>query len=387
MTAPTYANTFNVMSEVFSKAGKVDKGKKRPRQIMADHLRQQILSGVKQAEEFLLPERQLAEQYGVSSRVVRECLAGLEAEGLVSRQQGRGTQVRPLPGKVKTRQTKNVAMIILQRMRDSSTIEFFDSLQQVFQRGGYGTTIFVSDNDPEKEVAIVNELVADQVPGIVLFTAHEATSFAHLQAAQEAGVKVALFDHFFPKLPTNFAGIDDQLGAYEATTHLLQMGCEELVFINSAIDWTTHTLRQKGFEEAVEKWRAPVPASVIKLPLFENMKEQLYELLPRHFPATGRKLGVVSWSDQGALLAIACLQAHGLSVPRDAAVIGFSDDLDSAIAPVPLTTMKIPREEIARLSAYSLLDQMRDPELAPQHVIVRSSLIIRSSCGCYQHPS
>jgi len=371
------------MSEVFLKTNKLSSGKRRSKHVMADHLRQQILSGAVQADEFLLPERQLAEQYNVSSRVVRECLAGLEAEGLISRQQGRGTIVLPIPRETQSRQSKNVAMIILQRMRDASTIEFFDALQQVFQRGGYGTTIFVSDDDPAKEAAIVNQLVADHIPGIVLFTAHESNSFEHLKAAQEAGVKVTLFDHYFPGLMTNFAGIDDRLGAYEATWHLLQMGCEELVFINSAVDWSTHTLRQEGFEQAVEKWHTPVPTSILKVPLFHLMKEHLFENLPKCLSSSGRKLGVVCWSDQAALLAITCLEAQGFSVPRDAAVIGFSDDIESALAPVPLTTMKIPREEIARLSAYLLLDQMRNPDLAPQHLKVLPHMVIRASCGCY----
>lgn len=372
------------MSEVILKSNPLSRGKRRGKHVMMDHLRQQILSGAVQADEFLLPERQLAEQYGVSSRVVRECLAGLEAEGLISRQQGRGTIVRPLPREAMSpRTSKNVAMIILQRMRDASTLEFFDALQQVFQRGGYGTTIYVSDDDPEKEVAIVKQLVEERVPGIILFTAHEASSFEHIKAAQEAGIKVTLFDHYFPNLETNFAGIDDRLGAYEATSHLLQMNCEEMIFVGPSLDWSTHTLRQQGFEEAMQKWPVPVKSSVLKVPLFSGMKTHLDDHLPAMLPPAGRKVGVVCWSDQAALHTIDLLRARGWSVPENAAVIGFSDDAEAARAPVPLTTMKIPREEIARLSAYILLDQMRDPSLSPQHLKVLPHLVIRSSCGCY----
>lgn len=372
------------MSEVILKSTPLSRGKRRGKHVMMDHLRQQILSGAVQADEFLLPERQLAEQYSVSSRVVRECLAGLEAEGLISRQQGRGTIVLPLPRDAMTpRTSKNVAMIILQRMKDASTLEFFDALQQVFQRGGYGTTIYVSDDNPEKEVAIVKQLVEERVPGIILFTAHEASSYEHIKAAQEAGIKVTLFDHYFPKLETNFAGIDDRLGAYEATWHLLQMKCEEMIFINPSLDWSTHTLRQQGFEEAMQKWPNPVKASILHVPLFEGMKTHLDEHLPPLLPPVGRKVGVVCWSDQAALHSIRLLRAIGRSVPEDAAVIGFSDDAESALGPVPLTTMKIPREEIARLSAYILLDQMRDPGLAPQHLKVLPHMVIRSSCGCH----
>ncbi len=358
--------------------------KRRAQDELANELRTQIQSGNLKAGDFLLPERQLAERYSVSSRVVRESLATLEAEGLISREQGRGTIVLGKRSSQAGVSQKNIAVIFLKRIRDTSSIEFFDTLQQTFQRAGYGTTVLVSDHDPEKEAEIVRQVVRDGVSGIVLFSAHPSDSFAHLKEAQDAGVKVTLFDHFFPGLETNFAGIDDRLGAFEATSHLLHLGCEQMLFINSSVDWTTHSLRRKGFEDAMAKLAPGMPFKVLDIPSFDEMQEYLEAEIPQFLPTNGQKLGVVSWWDQAALHAITCLQANGLSVPRDAAVIGFADDLDSAIASVPLTTMKIPREEIARLSAYLLLDQLRDPQLVPQHVVLRPHLIIRESCGCYQ---
>ncbi len=362
--------------------------KGHPQEVMADDLRRQIRDGVLKVGDYLLPERQLAGRYGVSSRVVRGALTILQAEGLISRRQGRGTEVLPLAGQVASRKNKNIAVIFLQRIRDSIMVEFFDSLQQTLQRGGYGSTLYVSGNDPEKETAIVNQLMEEGVPGMVLFTVHEANSFAHLKAAQDAGVKVALFDHYFPELPTNFVGINDRVGAYEATSHLIQLGCEELVFINSLNDWSTHTLRQRGFEDAVTKLGPRIPSRTMKVPMFKQMKEHIHEALSFCLPSIrGKKIGVLAWNNHAALHAMDCLQSHGLSVPGDAAVVGFADDLDSALASIPLTTVEIPREETARLCGYLILDQMRDPQLPVQHIELRPHLIIRESCGCYSRKS
>ncbi len=356
---------------------------------MTRELRHRITSGELKAGDHLLPERQLAQHYGVSTTVVRESLARLEAEGLISREQGRGTIVQPLaaPAVEAGRRQKNVAVIFLQRMRDAATIEFFDSLQQTFQRGGYGTTIFISDDDPEKETAIVNQLVAEGVPGIVLFTSHDSGSFAHLQAAQEAGVKVVLFDHYFPGLRTNFVGINDRLAAFEATAHLIGLGCEELICVTSSRPWTTHSIRAQGFEDAARKLAPVLPRRVIEVPMFDELPRHLREEFAPILAQGRRKLGILVWNDHAALETMAVLDESGWNVPQEAAVIGFADEQEASLGNIPLTTMQIPRDQIGRLSAYLLLDQMREPGCQPEHLALSARLVIRQSCGCYSFPA
>ncbi len=357
---------------------------------LVDDIRRQIQDGVLQAGSYVLPERELARKYKVSSRAVREGLARLEAEGLICRQQGRGTIVQRRETKTETSKLKNVVVIFQGPVRDTSTAEYFDGLQQAFQREGYGTTLYVTEGLPEKETRIVEQLAAAGVPGLVLFSSHPATSFAHLQAAQQAGTKIVLFDHDFPGFQTNFVGIDDRAGGYEAAGHLIRLGCQELLFINSEQDWTTHTLRQQGFEMAAAKLGNGIPARVLTLPAFKNsaaFRADLRRELPPLLKLMQRRLGVVAWNDPAALQAIDCLRDEGWSVPTDAAVVGFANELEGAIAGIPLTTMDSPREEIAQQAAHLMVDQLREPNREPQQIRLKSRLIIRESCGAYPSPA
>lgn len=348
-------------------------------------LRQLIHNGVLKVDNYLLPERELAKKYAVSSRAVREGLARLEAEGLIRRHQGRGTvvlgkHVTPHPSK-----HKNVAVIFQGRVRDSSTAEEFDSLQQVLQGEGYGTTLYVADGVPEKEAQIVQQLAAEGVPGMVLYSCHPSNSYAHLKAAEDAGTKIVVFDHDFPELDCNFVGIDDELAAFEATEHLIRLGCRELIFINSERAWTTHQLRERGFLSAATKW-GDVAHRVIRLPnrhTPEELGECLDEELSRELKSLRPRVGVIAWWDEMALRAIKVLQASGWSVPNDAGVVGFANDRSGEIAEIPLTTLAFPREEIARLAAMALVNQMRSPNRPGQRVRLKAKMIIRESCGTY----
>jgi DNA-binding LacI/PurR family transcriptional regulator len=364
--------------------------KQRAHDALVEEIRRQIQDGVLRADDYLLPERELAGKYRVSTRAVREGLARLETEGMIRRHQGRGTMVLRRETKPETAKLKNVAVIYQGRVRDTSTAEDFDSLQQAFQHEGYGTTLYVADYSPEKETQIVERLADEGVPGLVLYSAHPSTRCTHLRAAQQAGMKIVLFDHDFPELDCNFVGIDDQLAAYEATEHLIRLDCRELVLISSERDWTTQALRQRGFEEAAIAWGAGLPRRILRLPASakicqqgESIRQQLLPLLS----AMQRPLGVVVYWDEIALEAIRCLRDAGWSVPDDAAVVGFANDLNGALAEVPLTTMAIPREEVARLAAMLLINQMRDPTRPPQKIRLKSRLIIRESCGTYRQRS
>jgi len=366
--------------------------KQRVHDDMVQDIRRQIEGGMLTADNYLLPERELAKKYQVSSRAVREGLAKLEVEGLIRRHQGRGTVV--LAREVVTAVSqpisaaKNIAVIFQGRVRDTSTAEEFDCLQQAFQNEGYGTALYVADGDPEKETRIVQRLVSEGVPGMVLYSSHPRTSYSHLKAAEDAGMKVVVFDHDFPELNCNFVGIDDQLAAYEATEHLIRLGCRELLFINSERDWTTHILRERGFDQAAAKCGGHLPKRVIRLPNCETpaqLGSRLRDELAANLGSMQRPLGIVVWWDEMALSAISCLRDAGWSVPSDAAVIGFANDLSGEVADIPLTTMAIPREEIARLAAATLVSQMRDSSRPSQRIRLKARLIIRESCGTYRN--
>jgi LacI family transcriptional regulator len=237
-----------------------------------------------------------------------------------------------------------------------------------------------------KEAEIVGRLVKEGVSGVVLYSTHPSDSDAHLRAARASGMKIVVFDHDFPQVDCNFLGIDDHLAAFEATEHLIRLGCRELLFINSERNWTTHVLRERGFIEAASKFASHAPRAVVRLPNCatpEQLGECLREKLSASLSGMKRPLGVVAWWDAMALAAMNCLREAGWSIPNDAKVIGFSNDLSGEVAEVPLTTMDIPRGEIARLAASALISQMRDPARKSQRIRLKARLIIRESCGTY----
>jgi DNA-binding LacI/PurR family transcriptional regulator len=355
--------------------------KQRARDGLVDDVRRQIRQGLLRADQYLMSVEDLAKKYAVSSRSVREGLAHLEAEGLVRSERGKGTVVLPLK-EPEVQKSKYVAVLLQGRVRDSSTAEELDGFQQSIQRAGFATLLCVADGSPERETAIVNRLVAEGIQGLVLYSAHPRTSYSHLQAALNAGMKIVVYDHDFPELDINFVGIDDRLAAREATEHLVRRGCRELLLINTERDWTTSALREQGFEDAT----AGLPRRTIRLSHTQTPavnREELQRALSSLLLTAQRPLGIFAWWDEIALWAIDFLRQAGWSVPEDAKVVGIGNDASGELAEVPLTTMEVPRDQMTWSASTLLCDQMRGPDRPCERIHLKARMIIRESCGTY----
>ena len=73
------------------------------------------------------------------------------------------------------------------------------------------------------------------------------------------------------------------------------------------------------------------------------------------------------------------LAEHGIRVPEDVALIGFSGSPYSRYLPVPLTTFEHPVEEMCRCT-MELLDEKKTPESARCHIF-ENKLVLRQSHG------
>jgi len=90
---------------------------------------------------------------------------------------------------------------------------------------------------------------------------------------------------------------------------------------------------------------------------------------------------LVAHDDRVALEILGILQARGIRVPDDVAVVGFDDIEDSRYAIPTLTTARQPLREQGRQAVELVLAQLQGATVPPQ-VNLRTQLVVRQSCGC-----
>jgi|GEM_PF-1471746 len=90
---------------------------------------------------------------------------------------------------------------------------------------------------------------------------------------------------------------------------------------------------------------------------------------------------IVASNDDMAWGVIEALKDHGLSIPKDVAVVGFDDVSLSKYMNPPLTTVKQPLYDQGKKSVELLLSIIKDKKIHDDF-IYPSEMIIRESCGC-----
>jgi LacI family transcriptional regulator len=116
--------------------------------------------------------------------------------------------------------------------------------------------------------------------------------------------------------------------------------------------------------------------------LFAGVGGQLAAQKILSMPPSERPDAVVCANDQMAIGALRELQANGIRVPEDMAVVGFDDIYPGTLVVPALTTVRQPMRMLGARACSRLLERIADPALPHRVELLPTQLIVRESCGC-----
>ncbi len=173
----------------------------------------------------------------------------------------------------------------------------------------------------------------------------------------------------------------ETVGLYDAVTHLIRdHHCRRIAFINSPENRPTARPRYQAYVQALTDHGIAVdPTLVIAGDWTVRAGGEAVELLLDHLKADVQ--AIVASNDNMALGALAALQARGVHVPYDMALVGFDDTRMARLAIPSLTTVRQPMFEMGAQAMTMLLAKIAGEEVLSK-VLLSTELIIRQSCGC-----
>ncbi|WP_406675557.1 LacI family DNA-binding transcriptional regulator [Nonomuraea sp. N2-4H] len=251
---------------------------------------------------------------------------------------------------------------------------------------GYSLLLTVTEESEEHEMRAAESLLRSSVSGSIVVPVQSGTEA--WRRLGSVGVPTVLINRDLPDLGYRFVGTDNELGGYRATSHAIERGARSIVVLEEDLPITTIDHRIAGFRRAMAEAGLPVPrGSIMRVPTRRHEQaalpwqpQQAYQVARRMLRRTRLPDAVVAGNDYFALGLYRALEEHGLKVPDDMMVIGFGDHPFSAFLSPPLTTVRLPAEEIGTIAVDLLLEEISGTPIArPLKQLIAPTLVERGS--------
>lgn len=246
-------------------------------------------------------------------------------------------------------------------------------IEEQLGQAGY-SPLFVSGHwNAAEEARCIEVLRSRRVDGIIVLTGR--LSDAALRAVSRQ-LPVVVTGRSLKGAGLFSLNFDNQLGALQATQHLLALGHRRIAFIGGDPLHPDALERERGYRAAFAAAGLPVDESLITPGAYHE--ESGREAVERLLDAGRRFSAIFAANDQMAFGAALALHRRGLRVPQDVSLVGFDDLAASSYTIPPLSSVHQPMQELGRLAAAAMLDLLggRKPGVAmpgPQLVLREST--------------
>lgn len=266
-----------------------------------------------------------------------------------------------------------IVLILIPSISNPFYFDIIKGIENMALSQNYNILLCETDSKPEKEEIyfdLLRKKMADGVismdPAVNVETLKElAENYAIIQCSEYGG-----------GIGIPYVTIDSEEASYRAVKHLIQIGHQKIALMNSDEKFLYARERRMGYERALQEHGILLNQDHIFYTQelgFEQGQLAMKKILQLEDWPTA----VFAVSDLLAIGALKEINAAGLHVPKDMAVVGF-DKIDFSNMTNPaLTTVAQPMYKMGTVAARMLIDKIQGKTV--DSVVLGHELVIRES--------
>jgi GntR family transcriptional regulator of arabinose operon len=315
---------------------------------LVEHLRTQVV------QKTLLPGDKapsLAEmqaQFGMSRATVEKAYDLLEQEGLLVREQGRGTFIR-----AQASRPQHVIAVSPRLVPNDQNVYWFSLFQGITEEAQeHKVEVIFSSHD--------YNTIGERADGMIV--SHEPIS--------EFGptpIDFPFVSLISPVPGAYCVSADDRDGLYQLTEHLIGLGHRRIALLYAWLEGSPLVNdRYQGYRDALNAHGIDYDEKCVRIqePTLRVWHsdtvhvESGYEGMKKWLDSDWKTLGctaIIAYNDAMAVGAIRALKESGLRIPEDVSITGFDGTPGFEYFTPRLTTIKVPLQEIGRIGLNLLL--------------------------------
>jgi len=262
---------------------------------------------------------------------------------------------------LKNRKTKTIGVII-PNILNSFYAKVFSGIEKVAYENGYNIITCISNESIVKEINTLEMLSNGTIDGFILSVSEEAQKrleFNHFTAIINEGIPIVMFDRIANEVECDKVMVDDFDAAYNATQHLIAIGCKNIALFSSVDNLHVGKLRAQGYLKALYTNNSTVNNNII---LRTNSEVELNNRIENIFDSNTID-GIFALDENDALAALRISLNKGYKIPEDISIIGFADGILASKRVSPsLSTISQHGLEIGEAATKLLIERLESKE-------------------------
>jgi LacI family transcriptional regulator len=250
-------------------------------------------------------------------------------------------------------------------------------IEQVAEEKGYYILIASSSESLQKEINSVENLLKTRVEGLIVCLSQETKSYGHFDRLISNNIPLVFFDRVCRTDEVPSVVVDNVDAARKITRHFYKNGFRRIAYIAGPDHLNISQERTRGYLSGLKSCGLDFdPELLVKC----NMSSE------GATKATARLLGLVKRpdaifgiNDTVAFAAMKEIKRHGLKIPEEVALVGFTDEFHSTVVEPALTSITHPTFEIGQEAARLFFNRIENPDAKPIQVVLNTKLVVRKS--------
>lgn len=260
--------------------------------------------------------------------------------------------------------------------------QVINGIESIAYSEGYNVIFTQTHESYELEVKNVNHLAHRSVDGLLISLSTETKNIEYLQKLQEQGLPIVFFDRVSDDMDTHKVIVDNFKGAYEAADHLIKSGYKNIAHITSTANTSVTRERLSGYKQALTDNGMPVNSQYIKYSQYggrnvDEIKSMLNELLVLDV----RPDAIFTAFDRITTVTLGLLHQLKIDIPKDIALLGFTNTVLADVLNPSLTTVYQPGFEIGKAATEMLISLIKSKRPVTQFetIVLPTQLFLRNS--------
>lgn len=248
-------------------------------------------------------------------------------------------------------------------------------VEHVAYAEGYNVFLCNTEEDPERELAVLDSLEEKRIDGLVLCSSRLGDD--ELRGVLDRHPTVVLVNRQLAVEGLHSVLLADEAGGRLAARLLLDAGHRELGFLAGPAISHSGRERAKGHRAALSEAGLVHDARNVRhcAPDVKGGQEAARELLTTCPGITA----LLCYNDLVAVGALQACAELALRVPSDVAVVGYDDVPLAALVTPALTTCRVPRYRLGTESVRLLLGQINGCSGGCDEIELQPDLVLRAS--------